>query len=71
MFVIQEATALQSKTLEHMITDHNETQNDVNIPLTTTITGNVLAKVIEYLNKHAEAETSDADKKIWFCKVKS
>ncbi|KAI3839740.1 hypothetical protein MKW98_010045 [Papaver atlanticum] len=49
IFVIEEATALQSKTLEHMITDHNEAQNNV----------------IEYLNKHAEVETSGEDKKIW------
>ncbi|KAI3908207.1 hypothetical protein MKW98_029508 [Papaver atlanticum] len=61
-FVIQEAVALQSKTLEHMIVD-NETENIV-IPL-TTITGSILAKVIEYLNKHGEAETSDEDKKAW------
>ncbi|RZC43649.1 hypothetical protein C5167_036596 [Papaver somniferum] len=65
IFLIEEAAALQSKTLEHMISNHNEAQDNVNIPLTTTITGNVLAKVIEYLNKHAEAETSDEDKKIW------
>lgn len=62
MFVIEEATALQSKTLEHMIADN---PSDENIPVTTTITANVLAKVIEYLNKHAEVETSDEDKKIW------
>ncbi|KAI3847987.1 hypothetical protein MKX03_001099 [Papaver bracteatum] len=62
IFVIQESIASQSKTLEHMIVD-NETENIV-IPL-TTIKGSILAKVIEYLNKHAEADTSDEDKKIW------
>ncbi|RZC84426.1 hypothetical protein C5167_047212 [Papaver somniferum] len=62
MFIIEEATALQSKTLENMIADN---PSDENIPVKTTITANILAKVIEYLNKHAEVETSDEDKKIW------
>ncbi|KAI3844599.1 hypothetical protein MKX03_005570 [Papaver bracteatum] len=62
-FVIQEILALQSKTLEHMIAEKKETENIV-IPL-TDITGHILAKVIEYLHKHAEVETSDEDKKIW------
>ncbi|MCL7044797.1 hypothetical protein MKW94_020936 [Papaver nudicaule] len=62
IFVIEETIALQSKSLERMIAD-NETGNIV-IPL-TTITGNILARVIEYCNKHAEVETSDEDKQIW------
>ncbi|KAI3908217.1 hypothetical protein MKW98_029518 [Papaver atlanticum] len=62
IFVIGETVALQSKTLELMIAD-NDNENIV-IPL-TTITGSILAKVIEYCNKHAEVETSDEDKKIW------
>ncbi|KAI3908216.1 hypothetical protein MKW98_029517 [Papaver atlanticum] len=62
IFVIEETVALQSKTLEHMIAD-NDNENIV-IPL-TTITRSILAKVIEYCNKHAEAETSDEEKKIW------
>ncbi|KAI3847990.1 hypothetical protein MKX03_001102 [Papaver bracteatum] len=62
IFVIEETVALQSKTLEHMIAD-NDNENIV-ISL-TTITSSILAKVIEYCTKHAEAETSDEDKKIW------
>ncbi|MCL7044285.1 hypothetical protein MKW94_030268 [Papaver nudicaule] len=46
-----------------MIAEQKETDN-IFIPL-TDITGNILAKVIEFLNKHAEVETSDEDKKIW------
>ncbi|KAI3847991.1 hypothetical protein MKX03_001103 [Papaver bracteatum] len=62
IFVIGETVALQSKTLELMIAD-NDNENIV-VPL-TTITGSILAKVIEYCNKHAEVETRDEDKKIW------
>ncbi|MCL7038562.1 hypothetical protein MKW94_016133 [Papaver nudicaule] len=46
-----------------MIAEKKKTENMV-IPL-TDITGNILAKVIDFLNKHAEVETSDEDKKIW------
>ncbi|KAI3831658.1 hypothetical protein MKX03_021134 [Papaver bracteatum] len=46
-----------------MIAEKKETENTA-IPL-TDITGHILSKVIDYLNKHAEVETSDEDKKIW------
>ncbi|MCL7038717.1 hypothetical protein MKW94_020145 [Papaver nudicaule] len=46
-----------------MIAEQKEAENIV-IPL-TDITGNILARVTEFLNKHAEAETSDEDKEIW------
>ncbi|KAI3908222.1 hypothetical protein MKW98_029523 [Papaver atlanticum] len=46
---------------ETLITYENE---NIVIPL-TTIAGSILAKVIEYFNKHAEVATSDEDKKIW------
>ncbi|KAI3988666.1 hypothetical protein MKX01_027030 [Papaver californicum] len=55
-FVIEEAVALQSKTLEHIIA-RNETEN-----ILTTIRASMLAKVIDYCSKHAEAETNDEDK---------
>ncbi|KAI3986946.1 hypothetical protein MKX01_039881 [Papaver californicum] len=29
------------------------------------ITGVILAKIVEYLNKHADTQTSDAELKIW------
>ncbi|MCL7030258.1 hypothetical protein MKW94_004743 [Papaver nudicaule] len=60
-FVIEETVALQSETLEHMIADNTE---NLVIPL-PSITGNILAKVIEYCTKHAEVETSDEDKTLW------
>ncbi|KAI3847992.1 hypothetical protein MKX03_001104 [Papaver bracteatum] len=63
-FVIEESIALQSKTLEHMITGKEIDENTI-IYLTKYIRGNTLAKVIAYLNKHGEAEISDEDKKIW------
>ncbi|KAI3908225.1 hypothetical protein MKW98_029526 [Papaver atlanticum] len=61
-FVIEETVALQSKALEYMIAE-NETEDYV-FPL-PNVTGSILAKVIEYCRKHAEVETSDADKQIW------
>ncbi|MCL7049709.1 hypothetical protein MKW94_017294 [Papaver nudicaule] len=60
-FVIEETVALQSETLEYMIADNTE---NLVIPL-PSITGNILEKVIEYCTKHAEVETSDADKTLW------
>ncbi|KAI3908218.1 hypothetical protein MKW98_029519 [Papaver atlanticum] len=63
-FVIEESIALQSKTLEHMITDKEIDENTI-IYLTKYIRGNTLAKVIAYLNKHGEAEIGNEDKKIW------
>ncbi|KAI3925821.1 hypothetical protein MKX01_003380 [Papaver californicum] len=64
-FVIEESIALQSKTLEQMITTDIEIDDDIIIYLTNHMRGNTLAKVIEYMSKHAEAETSDDDRKIW------
>ncbi|KAI3975623.1 hypothetical protein MKX01_038412 [Papaver californicum] len=51
IFVIEEIIECNLKPLEHIIAG-KETKNNV-IPL-TTITGSTLAKVIDYLNKHAE-----------------
>ncbi|KAI3847989.1 hypothetical protein MKX03_001101 [Papaver bracteatum] len=62
-FGIERSIALQSKTLEQTIAN-NQTDQNIVIPL-RTIKGSVLAKVIEYLYKHGEAETSDEDKKVW------
>ncbi|CAA7052747.1 unnamed protein product [Microthlaspi erraticum] len=49
IFEVEEAVALQSQTITHMIED-NCAENE--IPL-ANITGDILSKVIEYCKKHA------------------
>ncbi|GJY59944.1 SKP1-like protein 1B, partial [Tanacetum coccineum] len=49
-FEIEESVALQSETIKHMIEDG--CAGSV-IP-TPNITGKILSKVVEYLNKHGE-----------------
>ncbi|KAI3842716.1 hypothetical protein MKW98_015383 [Papaver atlanticum] len=61
-FIVEETIALQSKTLELMIADIETETIVIHLP---SITGNILAKVIEYCNKHAEVATSDEDKRLW------
>lgn len=61
-FVVDEAAAKLSDTINHIITDGCA---EGTIPL-DNITGPVLAKVIEYCNKHAAAE-ADADDGTLFC----
>ncbi|KAK7261652.1 hypothetical protein RIF29_27968 [Crotalaria pallida] len=55
-FEVDEAVAIQSQTIKYMIED-NCTDNGIPIP---NVSGNILAKVIEYCKKHAEAAAAAA-----------
>ncbi|XP_010477249.1 PREDICTED: SKP1-like protein 4 [Camelina sativa] len=59
-FEVDEAVAVESQTIKHMIEDKCA---DNGIPL-PNVTGAILAKVIEYCKKHVEAaaEAAGADK---------
>ncbi|KEH23694.1 SCF ubiquitin ligase, SKP1 component [Medicago truncatula] len=54
-FEVPEAVALESQTIKHMIED-DCTDNGIPVP---NVTGQILAKVIEYCKKHVDAESSD------------
>ncbi|XP_058734545.1 SKP1-like protein 1A isoform X2 [Vicia villosa] len=56
IFVIDEAVALESQTIKHMIED--DCADETGIPL-PNVTSKILAKVIEYCNKHVDAANSD------------
>ncbi|GAA0167537.1 ubiquitin-protein ligase [Lithospermum erythrorhizon] len=56
-FIVDEAVALQSQTIKHMIED--DCVDDV-IPV-PNVAGNILAKVIEYCKKHVEPTSDDDD----------
>ncbi|KAF7809627.1 SKP1-like protein 1B [Senna tora] len=66
-FEVDEAVALESQTIKHMIEDDCA---DSGIPL-PNVTSKILAKVIEYCKKHVEVSsseektTSDEDLKTW------
>jgi len=54
-FEIEEAVALESKTIKHLIDDVSD---DTGIPI-PNVTGKILAKVIEYCKKHVESARSN------------
>lgn len=67
-FLVDEAVALESQTIKHMIEDDCA---DNGIPL-PNVTSKILAKVIEYCKKHVEAPKSedrassgDEELKLW------
>ncbi|PON73421.1 S-phase kinase-associated protein [Parasponia andersonii] len=68
-FEVDEAVALESQTIKHMIEDDCA---DNGIPL-PNVTSKILSKVIEYCKKHVEAPksderastTADDDLKVW------
>ncbi|XP_021809114.1 SKP1-like protein 1A [Prunus avium] len=58
IFEVEEAVAMQSQTIKHMVEDNCA---DGTIPL-PNVTSNILAKVIEYCRKHNE-EAADGENK--------
>ncbi|CAL1406725.1 unnamed protein product [Linum trigynum] len=57
-FQVEEAVAMQSQTIKHMIED-DCTDNGIPLP---NVTGVILDKVLEFCNKHQHApDQSDAD----------
>ncbi len=54
-FEVEEAVALESQTIKHMIEDDCA---DTSIPL-PNVTSKILAKVIEYCKKHVDTPKSD------------
>ncbi|XP_058734542.1 SKP1-like protein 1A isoform X1 [Vicia villosa] len=56
IFVIDEAVALESQTIKHMIEDNCADETGIPLP---NVTSKILAKVIEYCNKHVDAANSD------------
>ena len=60
LFEVDEAVAVQSQAIKHLIDDQCA-DNVVPLP---NVTGPILAKVIQYCKKHAEAgDTNDGDAK--------
>uniref|UniRef100_A0A2P2MHR4 SKP1-like protein n=1 Tax=Rhizophora mucronata TaxID=61149 RepID=A0A2P2MHR4_RHIMU len=54
-FEVDEAVAMESQTIKHVI-EEDYTGDNVSLP---NVTGNILSKVVEYLEKHVEAKKSD------------
>ena len=61
IFEIDEAVALESQTIKHMIED--DCADDTGIPL-PNVTSRVLAKVIEYCKKHVEAAANSDERRV-------
>lgn len=57
-FEVEEAVALESQTIKHMIEDDCA---DTSIPL-PNVTSKILAKVIEYCKRHVDAVAKTDDK---------
>ncbi|AET02851.1 putative S-phase kinase-associated protein [Medicago truncatula] len=57
-FEVEEAVALKSQTIKHMIED-DCAKTEIPLP---NVTSKILAKVIEYCKKHVEATTSSEGK---------
>ncbi|GAU13377.1 hypothetical protein TSUD_175300 [Trifolium subterraneum] len=51
-FEVEQAIAIQSLTIKHMVEDDCADETGIPIP---NVTGKILAKVIEYCKKHVEA----------------
>ncbi|KAK7252983.1 hypothetical protein RIF29_37329 [Crotalaria pallida] len=58
VFEVEEAVAIESQTIKHMIED-DCAANGIPIP---NVTGKILAKVIEYCKKHVDAAAASEDK---------
>ncbi|CAI8600992.1 unnamed protein product [Vicia faba] len=56
IFEVDEAVALESQTLRHLIEDNCADGEGIPIP---NVTSQILAKVIEYCKKHVEAANSE------------
>ncbi|CAL0314487.1 unnamed protein product [Lupinus luteus] len=54
-FEVDEAVALQSQTIKHMVED-GCADNAIPLP---NVTGNILAKVIKYCKKHVKSSASE------------
>jgi S-phase kinase-associated protein 1 len=57
-FEVEEAVALESKTIKHMIEESSSSNQEViTLPI---VSGNILAKVLQYCEKHIEDDRSTA-----------
>lgn len=59
-FEVEEAVAVESQTIKHMIEDNCA---DTSIPL-PNVTSKILAKVIEYCKRHVESAAKSEDKAV-------
>ncbi|GAU31542.1 hypothetical protein TSUD_333180 [Trifolium subterraneum] len=59
-FEVDEAIALESKTIKHVIED-GITDKEIPVP---NVTGKILAKVIEYCKTHLEADAAISNEKL-------
>ncbi|XP_058729140.1 SKP1-like protein 1A [Vicia villosa] len=56
IFEVDEAVALESQTIKHMIEDDCADETGIPLPM---VTSKILAKVIEYCKKHSEPAKTD------------